>query len=339
MLDRLRSFSFADVNRVALGLISLVLIFAVTAFAFAIGALDLLESRYEMSAVMTDSGGLRSGDHVRMAGIEIGTVTAVEADFDQGVVVVTFEVDDGAELGPETTAEVSLATLLGGRYLRLAGPVVEPYMADLDLEERRIPIERTRLPLGVQQALGQATRTIDQVNADTLDDVLGQFADIAGDNADSFEPLLTDATALTEALNSRREAIDNLLDGTSSLTSTLADKDEALVALIDQAGSLLATVEQRRDQLETFLGEGSEAAAQLDLLIRTNRDDLDAILADLDDTSAVLDERLPELNQTLAFLNPALVGLDNTTSTGPWVDVLMTGLSAVQIADLLGGSR
>ena len=37
--------------------------------------------------------------------------------------ILTFDVDEGTELGPETRAEIAAATLLGGYYLRLSGPV------------------------------------------------------------------------------------------------------------------------------------------------------------------------------------------------------------------------
>lgn len=334
-LAKLRWFSFTDVNPVALGVLAVAFAVAAATFAFAVGSLGLLDDTYTMSGVFEESGGIRSGDKVRLAGVQVGTVTAVEPDFEAGYVVVTWEVESGIEVGYRAEAEISLATLLGGRYLRLDGPVTEPFMEDLDAEARRIPLERTRLPIGVQEALGEATTTLDAIDAKTVDDLLNQMADLASDNAGSFEPLLEDVSTLAATLNERKESIDLLLDETNSLTSTLAAKDEALVQLIDQAGNLLDEIAVRRDQIGALLGSGSTAFTELDRLITTNRESLDAILADLVTTTSRLEPRLPELNETLAVLGPALNAFESITVNGPWVDTVITGLSVVQLTEVL----
>lgn len=335
LIDRIRWFSFTDVNPVALGVVTVVVAAAASTFAFAVGSLGLFDDTYTMSGVFEESGGIRSGDKVRLAGVQVGTVTAVEPDFEQGYVVVTWEVESGVEVGHQANAEISLATLLGGRYLRLDGPVVEPFMEDLDQDERRIPLERTRLPLGVTEALGEATTTLDAIDATTVDDLVDQLADLASDNAGSFEPLLEDVSTLAAVLDQRKDSIDLLLDQTNTLTSTLADKDDALIQLVDQAGSLLEEIATRRDQIHALLGSGSTAVAELDRLITTNRDSLDAILSDLTTTTDRLEPRLPELNETLAVLGPALDAFESATLQGPWLDAVVTGLSVVQITEVL----
>lgn len=338
MRERLRNlstFSFADLNPVALGIVAIAITTAAAVFAFAVGTLGILDSTYTMSGVFDESGGIRGGDKVRYAGVEVGLVTNVRPDFEEGLVVVTWEVDSGTEIGHGANAEIALATLLGGRYIRISGPNEAPYMEDFEEEERRIPLERTRVPIGVQDALGQATTKIAAINVSQVDDLVNQLADLASDNASSFEPLLNDVSALTQTLNGRRDVIDSLLDETNRLTSTLASKDQALVQLIDQAGLLLDEVERRRDQLSTLLGSGSEAARQLDRLIRENRQSLDAILGDLHTTLQATDRSLPELNATLAGLGPALQATESWTLAGPWLDVVGTGAGLVQLADIL----
>ena len=323
-LRDLRGLSFSDINPVALGIAAVVLTTAAATFAFAVGSVGILEDTYSMSGVFEESGGVRTGDRVRYAGVEIGRVTAVEPDFEEGWVVVTWEVDAGSDIGHDASAEISLATLLGGRYVRLSGPLEEPYMEDLDVEDRRIPLERTRVPLGVTEALGQATSTIDAIDAAAIDELVNQLADLATDNATSFEPLLEDVSSLTGILNTRRDTIDSL-----------AQKDESLVRLIDQAGSLLDEVATRRDQLSSLLGSGSDVVRELDGLISRNQQTLDTILTNLHTTTQGLEPSIPALNETLATLGPALAGLETATTTGEWVDVIVTGLSVLQIADLL----
>lgn len=336
-MSRFRISSFADLNRFRLGLATLAATTVAVVLAFAVGSLGVLEDRYQMSGVFPESGGVRVGDKVRVAGIDVGEVTAVRPDFEQAQVVVTWEVDRGVDLGPETSAEISLATLLGGRYVRLDGPVREPYVADLPVAERRIPLERTRLPIGVQDALGRFTEQTQQYDVDQIDQLLQNFADIAGDNADSFEPLVENVTVLARTLNDRRDHIDQLIEDTSQVTSALAAKDEALLALIDQSGRLLDVVAQRRDQLQAVLGSGSAAVASLDRLVTANRTHLDRLLADFDVTAETLQARLPELNALLATVGPALLGLADATRSGPWLDSVVSGQGLAQTPNLIEG--
>lgn len=334
-MSRFHLKSFADRNPIALGIATLVVTTAAVVFAFAVGSLGLLEDRYEMSGVFEESGGVRPGDKVRVAGLDVGTVTSVRPDFEQAQVVVTWEVDRGVELGPETTAEISLATLLGGRYVRLAGPVEEPFLEDLPVEQRRIPIERTRLPIGVQDALGRFTEAADAYDVDEIDQLLRNFADISADNADSFQPLVENITVLARTLNERRGQIEALMADATEVTSALAAKDEAMLALIDQSGRLLDVVAQRRDQLRALLGSGSEAVAELDRLVTANRQSLDTMLADFDLTADTLRARLPELNEFLAYAGPAMLGLAESTRAGPWIDSIVTGNGLVQTPNLI----
>lgn len=336
-MSRLRISSFADMNPLALGIATLVATVVAIVAAFAVGTLGVLEDRYEMSGVFVESGGIRVGDKVRVAGLDVGAVTAVRPDFEQAQVVVTWEVDRGVDLGTDTSAEISLATLLGGRYLRLDGPVEEPFVADLPVEERRIPLERTRLPIGVQDALGRFTEAAQEYDVDQIDQLLQNFADISADNADSFEPLVENVTVLAAMLNQRRGQIDALLDDTTEMTSALASKDQALLALIDQSGRLLDVVAQRRDQLRAVLGSGSEAVSELDRLVSANRASLDSLLADFDITADTLRARLPELNELLAYAGPAVQGLAEATRTGPWLDSIVSGTGLVQVPSLIEG--
>src|SRR5690606_24625958 len=100
-----------------------------------------------------------------LAGVEVGEVTGVFPDFSMGQVVVTWEVDRGVDVGSLAEAKIALGSLLGGNYIKLSGPVEEPFMADLPVEQRRIPLERTSETVGVIEAFDAATRTIDELDS------------------------------------------------------------------------------------------------------------------------------------------------------------------------------
>ncbi len=68
-------------------------------------------------AAFTESGGLKQGDEVRIAGVRVGKVD--EVALDDGLVVATFKVDPDEAFGPDTRAAIKVKTLLGAMYLAL----------------------------------------------------------------------------------------------------------------------------------------------------------------------------------------------------------------------------
>ncbi|HEV3227674.1 MAG TPA: MlaD family protein, partial [Acidimicrobiales bacterium] len=111
--------SFRDMNPYIVGIVSVLVIGALTGVAFGIGLFHLLENTYDVQAMFKDASGLRTGDSVRVAGVKVGRVTDIKADRQNGLVIVDFVVNHGTHLGTDTQADIALETLLGAKYIRL----------------------------------------------------------------------------------------------------------------------------------------------------------------------------------------------------------------------------
>lgn len=329
--------SVRDLNKINVGIISVAVIAAAVAGAFAIGTLGLFENRYELSAVFTDSGGVKTGAEVRVAGVQVGEVTGINPDFETGQVVVTFEVDTGIHLGPNTRVDVIPATLLGGFYLRLSGPIEEPYLDDQPVEDRRIPLARTTGPQSIIVGLGDLTRQVQELNIDNINRALTEVADSTTRNQDQFPVLIEDLLALSTAINEREEELQGLIDNAQQVSATLASRDEELVQLIDTAGVLLDLLSTRRDDLAAILGEGSEAVTQLTDLIASHRAEFENIFSDLHTVLGAVDRQLPTINTVLAYAGPTFSLLGNAVSEDVEVGFTIRGDGVgVLSADLLG---
>jgi phospholipid/cholesterol/gamma-HCH transport system substrate-binding protein len=333
-----RGFSFMDLNPVALGAVSLVLILGAVGTVFAVGQFGLLDDRYEMSGVFTDTSGLRRGDLVRMAGVEVGEVTGVHADFARGQVIVTWEVDKGVDLGPRTTAEISLATLLGGTYVRLDGDVTEPYMATLPAGERRIPLDRTKTPTSVDAVLRNTTRAVEQLDVVNVNALLSQLGEITTASGDDVARVVQGIAAVAQAVNASKEEVERLLASTETITGTLASKDVELAALVDHAAVLLDELARRRDDLAVLLGSGSEVVVHLSTLVSEHRASLEQIIDDVHATLDVLHPRLDAFNQQLAFLGPTFVGIASATRQGPWLDAIADAIPGADLLNLINAA-
>ena len=91
------------------------------AFAFALVAVFgqfRFEPRTPYQAVFTNISGMKSGNFVRIAGVEVGKVTGLHLHRD-GTVTVNFSIDRSLPLTEGTRAAVRYRNLVGDRYLSL----------------------------------------------------------------------------------------------------------------------------------------------------------------------------------------------------------------------------
>lgn len=312
-MRRLALKSFRDRNQVVVGIVGILLIVAAVASVFAVGTAGILEDRYQLTATFESTGGLDTGADVRFAGVPVGEVTDIDADFDRGVVVVTFEVDEGIDLGTRTTAEIAAATLLGGYYVRLDGPVTEPHLADLepDDERRQIPLSSTTAPTSLNDVLADTTETVTAIDLGLANRVVDQVAGAAERNVDTLPALIDDVASISVALASRDAEVRRLAASAEQLTGTLASRDQQLAQLVDTSDRFLAELAARRDELSAILSSGAVAAGEASEVLARHRDAIDTIITDTGTITGELADTLPVINDTLTkarLLFPLLVG-------------------------------
>ena len=339
--------SFRDRNPYAVGLVSLLIIGALTGVAFMVGLLHLLEDTYEMEGTFTDAAGLRNGDDVKVAGVTVGRVTGIEADREHGLVDVTWVVDQGVDIGEDAGADIALETLLGSKYIRITNPASgDRRMADLPREERAIPHEecdgdrcqpRTTTPVDVFDLTREATERIEETDNDKLNDLILQLSEITEGKRGTVTDLIEGVDRLSSAINEREVELADLLDSADELAANLAEKDQTLVQLIDSSRTILDFLVARRAELATALGEGSNAVRALSVLIDTNREHLDAVLDDLHPTLATVEANLPDVNRALAVLGPGFYGQSLAGTHGPWLDIYVASLGPDIFGVLEGG--
>lgn len=332
--------SFRDMNPYIVGVISVAIIAVLVGFAFAIGILRLGEDVYPVRAVFADAAGVVKDDEVRVAGVEVGRVNSIKADRRQGHVIVELMINRGVELGPKTSAEVALATLLGTKFVRLTGPVEAPFLADVPEERRVIPLERTRTPFDVFRLTEVGTRVIQETDNEKVNKLIGQLADVTEGKHEQITQLLDGIARFSTALNERDAELRSLLERGDRLSATLADKDETLTALLEQSDAVLALVARRRGDLIAALRASNTTVGQLGGIVANHKSEIDLILEALHPTIDILDRRQADLDRTLAWLGEGAYGLSLATTHGPWADIYVraVGPDFIQLLqDTIGG--
>ncbi|MDX6744881.1 MlaD family protein [Actinocorallia sp. A-T 12471] len=331
--------SFRDRDQAVLGVVSVLVIALALVAVFVTGSTGLLQDRYTVTGVFAGTGGLHAGNEVRVAGIKVGEVTAVEPDFTQGVVRITWKVDRAVDLGPRTRAEISTSNILGGRYLRLSGPVAKPYLADLPERERSIPQERTRLPITAGDVISTGTKTLGRLDAELIGDVIDKLGGISPQTRERLADALHGLTQLADALENSGPELRELVGSADRLLDVVTAKDAQLARLARGLQALLDQLRDREAELAVLFGSGSSAVTRLSKLIDTQQQALIDLMDDLGGTVATLKPGLDDMNTTLAWLGPSMGAFATIGSYGPWLDAVGTQIGPVapeDLADLLG---
>ncbi|MEU8343452.1 phospholipid/cholesterol/gamma-HCH transport system substrate-binding protein [Actinomadura meyerae] len=322
--------SLRDVNQKAVAIVTLTALGAGCVFAFAIGQLHLFDRGYTMSGEFSDTAGLKKGQDVRVAGVKSGRITSVEPDFRHGKIIVTWHVNAGIDLGPKTRAEIQTTTLLGGRYLRLSGPVSKPYMADVPESRRRIPLDRTSVPFTVPDALEGAQNIVGKLDQKSIDKLLTEVNKIRSPGAAKLNRVLTNVQDLSRMLNDSYPQIQRLIESSKTITGTLASKDEQLREIINSSQVLLQALVRRRNELAATIGQGNRTVQTLSNVISKNQKQLDALLDNLHLLTTRLAPNMDALNTDFSLLGPTFQQVANLKGNGPWIEGVLTGLGPLQ---------
>jgi phospholipid/cholesterol/gamma-HCH transport system substrate-binding protein len=247
---------------------------------------------------------------------------------------VTWKVDHGVDLGPATRAEIRMANILGGRYLRLSGPVTKPYMADVPASRRQIPLSRTKIPITVNDVLKSGTETLQKLDTKTFSKVLDQLSGLDATSQKKIASAFSKLTELAGGVNNSNGKIEELLSNSDRVIGIVTAKDAQLSRLVTNAQILIATLKKRKSQLALLLGNGSKAVQNITTLINDQQANLTKIVDDLNSTMKTLGPEVGQLNSTLAWIGPTLNGFSSIADEGNYVDVIFTQLAQLSPTDL-----
>ena len=283
--------------------------------------LPIFGKRTTYQAAFSQAAGLQRENEVRVAGVRVGSVTAVELDIERKQVLVTFQIEEDVDLGAETKAAIKLKTLLGTKYMELTSAGGGTLAAG-DV----IPVERTSVPFQIYEAFNEFTGTLEEVDTAKLAESLDVLAETFSDSKGNARSALTGLSALSKTIASRDAELKTLLAGTKKVTAVLASRDDELTKLIADSDLVLRVVLQRRAAISALLRDTSVLAKELTSLVRDNRAVLDPLLDNLHSVVNVLKANLSSLDKSVAALGPFARYATNATGNGTWLDVYSENL-------------
>lgn len=318
------SVPFREKNPVIVGAVSLAVIAAMILAAFRAEDLPLIGGGDTYYAAFSEAGGLKANDEVRVAGVRVGKVQSVDLAGDH--VRVEFQVEDGVDFGPTTSATIKVKTLLGAMYLALE-PAGEGRMD----EESEIPVARTSSPYDVVDAFSGLADTSERIDTDSLAKSLDTLSALMKDTPEEFQGALRGMSALSQNIAARDEQLNELLGNMEKVSRVLADRNGDLVTLMEDGDKLFRALVARRQAVHDLLVATSQMSRELTLLVKQTRADLKPALEHLDNVVDMLNKNQENLDNSLRLMAPFYRVFANTLGTGPWFDTYIQNLPPTQI--------
>jgi phospholipid/cholesterol/gamma-HCH transport system substrate-binding protein len=317
------------------GRIAVMVGFALSCFALVLflwlafgGPIPLKPKGYRLSASFAEASQLATEADVRISGVPVGKVKAIEPDAKTGRSLVTMELDAKySPLPSDSKALLRQKTLLGETYVELT-----PGSA----RSKMVP-EGGRLPAGnVSETveLDEILRTFDPETRDAFREWMQTQAQAIGghgrdlnDALGNLGPFADDAAELVDILNRQEPAVRRLISNTGVVFDALTERDGQLRDLIENSNRVFSTTARRDRELQdafvalpTFERESRATVTRLSRFARAT----DPLVTQLRPAARELSPTLKDLSA----LAPDLKALFR--DAGPLIDASKAGFPAAE---------
>lgn len=331
-LRRPRLTPFRERNPVVVGAVGLITLALLTMAAFNADSLPLIGDGDTYSAAFSEAGGLKPGDVVRIAGVEVGKIKGVDLDGDH--VKVTFKVKGGPQFGTDTGAAIRVGTILGAKYLALL-----PKGPGRLRPGSEIPLRRTVSAYDVVQAFSDLTTTTERVDTQRLAKAMDTLSTTFQDSPAEVRASIKGLSRISQAIASRDEALRGLLEHANGVTGVLAAHTKDFSALVKDGNQLFQEISRRRAAIHALLKSSALLGIELSGLVDDNRKEIGPALANLDTFVRMLERNQASLDRSVKLLAPYIRVFTNTLGNGRWFDSYIQNMVAAPVVPRTGGSR
>ena len=282
------------------------------------GTIPFSPQGYHLKAEFNETGLLVPNADVRIAGVNIGKVTAVQAQGTHSLVTMNID-SQYAPVPADTRAILRSKTLLGEGYVELstgnrAGPKLD--------DGGTIPISQVAATQALDQVLNSFTAPL-RTDLQTL--LIGTGAALNGRGEDlndafgNFDPAATELQAIVGVLQQQQGNLRSLINNSATVLQTVTDRGADIDDLIKTGNKVFAATAAENHSLTATVHALPGFLTQL----KTS-------LGDINTTMQLAKPSLAALTPVAPLFKPALEGLSN--AAGPLVGLLKQAPATLRIA-------
>ena len=231
-----------------------------------------------ITAYFTSATAIYPGDEVRVSGVRVGTIKAIEP---QGTrAKMTLAVDHGVPIPADAKAVIVAQNLVGSRYVQLApafgadGVTSGPTMRDgavIDLDRTAVPVEWDQ----VKEQLNRLATDLGPTSAVSTTSV-GRFINSAADamdgNGDKLRETIKQLSGLSRVLGEGSGNVVDTIKNLQTFVTVLRDSNAQIVSFQDRLASVSSVVDGSRSDLDGALTNLSSAVVDVKRFVAGSRD-------------------------------------------------------------------
>jgi phospholipid/cholesterol/gamma-HCH transport system substrate-binding protein len=239
------------------------------------------QSAQTYNAIFSTVSGLKNGNFVRIAGVEVGKVEDIRVR-DDATVEVAFSTDRSVVLTEGTRAVIKYADLIGGRYLALEEGAGSPTKLS---PGGTIPADRTSPALDLDALIGGFRPLFRALDPEQVNALSSQLIAAFQGQGPTIGSILAQIAVLTNTLADRDALIGQVVVNLNTVLGSVGDRSYELEAAIDSLSELMRGLDERKQDLADSLAYSNEAAGSIADLLTAARPPLQKTVHETDRTA------------------------------------------------------
>lgn len=268
------------------------------------------------TAVFTDANGLKTGDDVRMYGVQVGKVATIGLDSNRATVGLT--VQQGMAVYDSSKLAIRYQNLTGQRYVDIQQP---PHPGAELRAGTTIGVDQTIPSFDITALFNGLQPVLAEFSASAVNQFAESMLAVIEGNGTGIGPALDAIEKLSRYVTDRQVVISTLVANLKLISDQMGGRSSQLIALIDGMTGVFAALQEKFDGVVDYaltappvLRPINDLLATVGLTPNTNPDldaDIRLLFPDPDQAVEAL-SRFPALLQSLSALIP---------DTGPGVNL------------------
>lgn len=309
-------------DRLRNGLKGIIILLLVIGVGQSFASVPMLFATPTYYAQFYDTGGIKAGDKVRIAGVDVGLVRSATIDGDKVRIGFTL---GGVQIGTDSRASIRTDTILGRKNMEIEPRGTEPLRTNGVL-----PIGQTTTPYQIYDALFDVTKAATEWDTRTVRESLNVLSETIDQTYPHLSAALDGVARFSDTIGKRDEQITQLLANANKIAEVLGDRGGQINALLVNAQTLLGAINERAQAVDLLLQRISQVSTQVRGFIDDNPN-LNTVLEQLRQVSDILVERRYDLVDVLSSLSKSTASLAEGLASGPYFKVMLVNLVPYQI--------
>ena len=235
------------------------------------------------AAEFTNVSGLKTGNFVRIAGVEVGQVKKVSVNRD-ATVRVEFSTDNSVNLTEGNRAAIRYDNLIGKRYLALeegAGPLTPLKPGET------IPASRTEPALDLDAVLGGFRPLFRALDPQKVNELSGQLIQAFQGQGPTIGSFLDEAAAVTNTLADRDELVGQVIINLNVVLGSLGGQTDKLDKAVTSLSELVHGLAARKTDISSSVAYINSAAGTVADLLSQARQPFQKVVRETDRTAGI----------------------------------------------------